>query len=316
MKLVYRWSIATVLCIALAVLCVCGVIIRTSSHAVSAASTPVFTRSNETLPNIASATTRPLPPGGTLRCAVIGGMTFTGFWQALADRYERDAGVRLIVTSTGEKSDISKAFKLSVADVITMHASDAIINLVADGYAVDPQPWMKNDMVIIGPASDPAKIKGSHDAADALRKIIAAKCSFIIPPSLGVQEVLRNLCTAGDITLDPARTTLLLDDPQRQALHKAAAAGAYTIVGRIPFRTQRMPSEGMIVMVDRDPALRRPFMVAAANPARLPGVRADAAKAFAAYLRTPATQHWISNFGRGLVDPDPLFFPVTVDTTH
>ena len=154
------------------------------------------------------------------------------------------------------------------------------------------------------------------DAIDALRKIVAAKSPLMIAPSLGAQEVLRNICTAGAITLDPTHTTMLLDDPQRESLRKAAAAGAYTMVGRIPFRTQRIPSQGMVVMVDRDPMLRRPFMVAVADPKRLPGVRLDAARAFAAYLRAPATQQWIGNYGRGLVDADPLFFPVIVHGSH
>ena len=39
-----------------------------------------------------------------------------------------------------------------------------MVNLVADGLAVDPQPWVKNDLVIVGPADDPAHIRGEKDA--------------------------------------------------------------------------------------------------------------------------------------------------------
>ena len=43
-----------------------------------------------------------------------------------------------------------------------MHASDTIVNLVADGYAVDPQPWLKNDLVIVGPRDDPRISAGAR----------------------------------------------------------------------------------------------------------------------------------------------------------
>ena len=251
-------------------------------------------------------------PTDQLRCAVIGGMTFTGFWQALSDRYQTRTGIALQVLSTGEKNDIAKAFRAGGIDVITMHASDTIINLVADGDALDPQPWMRNDLIIVGPESDPAKIVGMTDAAAALRKIIAAKAPFVIHSSLGAQEVLRNICNFNGITMDPDHTTILLDDPQRQVLHIAAAKGAYTLVGRIPFRIGRLPSVGMKLMVSSDEHLRRPYIIAVANPAKIAGVRFKMAKHFAAFLREPETQAWIAGYGKGQIDNQPLFFPVSI----
>jgi ABC-type tungstate transport system permease subunit len=52
--------------------------------------------------------------------------------------------------------------------------------------------------------------------------------------------------------------------------------------------------------------------VAVTNPAKFPGVNVEEAKKFAAYLRKPETQAWISNYGIGSIDGRPLFFPVTV----
>lgn len=255
---------------------------------------------------------REVDPSKEIRCAVIGGMTFTGFWSALGQRYQQETGVTLRVLSTGEKDEIATAFRAGAIDVITMHASDTIVNLVADGYALDPQPWMRNDLVIVGPVSDPAGIRGMSDAAAALRKIVSAQAPFVIHSSLGAQEVLRNICNNNRITLDAARTTILLDDPQRQVLSIALAKGAYTMVGRIPFRMGRLPSQHMAIMVEGDPSLRRPYVVAVANPARIAGVRFTAAQRFAHFLRDPATQQWISRYGRGVIDDQPLFFPVQV----
>jgi tungstate transport system substrate-binding protein len=262
---------------------------------------------------VAQPTTLPTTrPGNSIRCAVIGGMTFTGFWQALAKRYEQQTGVHVALASSGEKDEIDGAFRRGGIDVITMHASDTIINLVADGYATDPQPWLRNDMVIVGPKGDPAGIRGSTDAVGAVRRIVAAHAELVVSSSLGTQEVLRHLCNAGTVTLDPAHTTLLLNDPQRQVLKVAADHGAYCVVGRVPFRAGRIPSYASEVMVEGDPALRRPFVVAIANPARVPGVHAQAAHRFAAWLRSQDTQSWVATYGRGVVDDQPLFFPVAL----
>src|SRR5215470_9295386 len=116
---------------------------------------------------------RPAPQ--TIRCAVIGGMIETGMWPELAARYERLTGNKVVVAASGPKPQIVDAFRKGGIDLITFHASDAMVNLVADGLARDPQPWLRNDLVIVGPAADPAGIRGERDAAAALRKIVAAR---------------------------------------------------------------------------------------------------------------------------------------------
>jgi tungstate transport system substrate-binding protein len=250
----------------------------------------------------------------TIRCAVIGGMFFTGFWQALAERYEKQAGVHVELVATGPKNDITKVFEQGKADLITMHASDTIVNLVADGYALDPQPWMRNDLIILGPPDDPAGIKGMTDAADALRQIAASKSPFVVHSSLGAQEVLLNILELNEITLDPDHTTVLFDDQQRRVLKVAADKHAYTLVGRVPFRIGRLPNAGLIQMVQGDPRLRRPFMVAVTNPRKFPGSHLAESRRFAAYLRSPETQQWIAGYGRGQLDDQPIFYPVTTWT--
>ncbi len=156
-------------------------------------------------PPAAQVLGRPPTTGPSIRVAVIGGMTFTGFWDELARRYEAQSGVRVELIATGEKNDIAAVFRKGGVDVITMHSSDTIINLVADGLAIEPQPWMRNDLVIVGPPEDPAKIMGMSDAAAALKKIAATKSPFVVQSSLGSQEVLLNIMGPNQIVFDPRK---------------------------------------------------------------------------------------------------------------
>jgi tungstate transport system substrate-binding protein len=167
-------------------------------------------------------------------------------------------------------------------------------------------------MIIVGPEDDPAGIKGMRDAAGALKKIAATKAPFVIHSSLGAQEVIADIMADHDISFDPAQVTVLFDDKQRRVLKIAAEKKAYTFVGRIPFRTGKIPNDGLAVMVRGDKELMRPFVVAVANPKHVPGARVEEARKLAAYLRSPQTQEWIAQYGRGKIDDQPLFYPVEI----
>lgn len=248
----------------------------------------------------------PPPTGQTIKVAVIGGMLETGFWHALAERYQGERGNRIEVVAAGPKPVVVDAFRKGGIDLITVHACDAMINLVADGLARDPQPWLRNDLVIVGPAADPARIRGERDAVAAIARIVAARAPLLVHASLGADGVLHDLQEAGHIALDPGATVLFADDNQHRVLERAAALSAYTMIGRIPWITGKLTASGIALMVQGDPRLRRPYLVEV-SPAAPP-----AARDLAAYLRSPQTQQWIATFGRGMYDDQPLFFPVSV----
>jgi tungstate transport system substrate-binding protein len=248
----------------------------------------------------------PRPAPTTIRVAVVGGMTETGLWAAVAERYERLTGHEIEVAATGPKSQVVTAFRRGGIDLITVHASDAMVNLVADGLARDPQPWVRNDLVIVGPAADPAGVRGERDAVAALRKIIAARAPLLVHASHGADGVLHDLREEGQLALDRDATLLFNDDRQHAILQRAAAAGAYTMVGRIPFVSKKLFAPGIELMVAGDPRLRRPYLVEVATRA------GPAARDLAAFLRGREVQELLATFGKGKYDDQPLFFPVVV----
>ncbi|HEY2839486.1 MAG TPA: substrate-binding domain-containing protein, partial [Pirellulales bacterium] len=241
----------------------------------------------------------------------VGGLNETDFWPQLADRFQRATGHKIEIVATGPKHVIADAFKSGEADLIVMHTSDTIINLVADGYGENPQPWARNDFVIVGPPTDPAKIKGEADAVKALGQIIETKSKLLIHASNGANELLSDLLAAGEFELDPQSTLSLPGDRHRHMLKRAAAEQAYTIVGRIPFLNGKLDTGELQIMVQGDERLRRPFLVITAAKSA-DQRRLAAARQLAAFLREPATQSWLAAFGRGKYDDRPLLFPVVV----
>lgn len=251
-----------------------------------------------------AAAPRPLQ---TVNVAVIGGMLETGFWQEVATRFESKTGHKVKLAASGPKPVVIDAFRKGGIDLITLHASDAIVNLVVDGLAVDPQPWAQNDMVIVGPTSDPAAIKGERDAVEALKKLAAAKVPVLVHASLGADGVLHDLEHAAGTKLPKESVQAFDGENQHQILARAAEIGAYTFVGRIPMLTGKLRHDGIEIMVRGDGRLRRPYLVATAKNAP------DAARELAAFLRTPEMQGFIATYGKGTYDDASLFFPVKVE---
>ena len=57
------------------------------------------------------------------------------------------------------------------ADVLLVHSPAAEKKFIADGFATERNDVMYNDFVIVGPTADPAGVKGSASAAEAMGKI-------------------------------------------------------------------------------------------------------------------------------------------------
>jgi tungstate transport system substrate-binding protein len=236
-------------------------------------------------------------------------MTDTGLWQGIAKRFEEKTGHKVEVVAQGNRRVIAPVFEAGEIDLLTMHASDTVINLVADGFGEDPQPWAKNDLLLVGPPADPAGIKGEKDAIVALQKIVDSKSKLLMHASVGTNEVLSNLIGLGEIELDPQYVILLPTDRHRVMLEKASREKAYTLVGRIPFLNAKIARYDMEIMVQGDKRLRRPYLVIVAAR-KEHDARYEASKQLAAFLRLPETQQWLSEFGKGTYDDYPLFFPV------
>ena len=76
--------------------------------------------------------------------------------------------VKVIAVGTGEALKLGET---KDADVMLVHAKASELKSVADGFAVGRFEVMYNDFIIVGPAADPAKVKGSADTTAAMLAI-------------------------------------------------------------------------------------------------------------------------------------------------
>lgn len=231
----------------------------------------------------------------------------SGLLEALVPLFERQTGysVKTIAVGTGQALALAARGE---ADVVLAHAPALEKKYVADGKMLNRRLVMYNDFVIIGPAEDPAKIKGMPKAADALKAIATSGSRFV---SRGDNS--------GTHTLEKALWKLAGVEPQTgwyiesgqgmgATLGIAADRKAYALTDRgtyLAFQKRvRLP-----ILVEGDAPLLNIYAVMEVNPANGPKVNTAGGKAFADFMLSVDVQKVIKTFG---VDKygQPLFVPI------
>lgn len=112
----------------------------------------------------------PLSKRDRLRLATTTSLYDTGLWGYLEPMFEEEYGIELdilyagtgIALAYGENGDV---------DVITVHSRSRELEFVANGFGVERVPFAYNYFLIVGPADDPAGIKGTTPE-DAFKKLM------------------------------------------------------------------------------------------------------------------------------------------------
>ena len=231
----------------------------------------------------------------------------SGLLDVLIPLFERQTGYTVKAVAVGTGQALALAAR-GEADVVLAHAPALEKKYVAEGKMLDRRLVMYNDFVIIGPADDPAKIKGTKKAADALKSIAASGSRFV---SRGDNS--------GTHVLEKALWKLAGVEPQG-AWYIEAGQGmgatlgiaddrkAYTLTDRGTFlafqKRVRLP-----ILLEGDRPLLNIYSVMLVNPSNGPKVNAAGGAAFADFMVSADVQKVIKTFG---VDKygQPLFVPI------
>ena len=101
----------------------------------------------------------------------------SGLLEYLQPSFKAETGIDLkwVAVGTGKALEIAKNCD---ADVLLVHHKPSEEKFVAEGFGVKRLPVMYNDFVLIGPAADPAGVKGK-DIPTALKTFAEKKIPFV-----------------------------------------------------------------------------------------------------------------------------------------
>jgi len=231
----------------------------------------------------------------------------SGLFQHILPVFEKKTGirVRVVALGTGQALDVGRR---GDADVVLVHARAAEEKFLAEGHGVKRLPIMYNDFVLVGPKTDPARVGGSKDIVEALRRIRAAQAPFVSRgDKSGTHMAELELWKAAGIDIASAKGPWYRDTGQGMgpALNSASSMNAYVLSDRgtwLAFRNRRE----LGIVVEGDRRLFNQYGVMLVNPAKHPSVKKQLGQAFVDWIASPDGQRTIAGYRIG---GEQLFFP-------
>ena len=231
----------------------------------------------------------------------------SGLLDELLPKFEKSTGYFVKTISVGSGQAMKMGEK-GEADVLLVHSPDAEKKFVEQGFGVNRRLVMHNDFIILGPASDPAKIKGVKSSKEALEKIAAANALFLSRgDNSGTHALEKKLWKATGLKYEGNKWYQETGLGMGQTLGVAAEKKGYTISDRGTYLSMKK-NLGLDILVEGDASLLNVYHVIEVNPAKWPKVNAAGAKSFADFVVGKKAQAIIKTYGIKKYGA-PLFFP-------
>ena len=228
----------------------------------------------------------------------------------LVPMFEKQTGYQVKTISVGTGAALALGAR-GEADVVLVHAPESEKQWMAQGNGTERLLVMHNDFLIVGPPDDPARIKGTPLALDAMKKIFDAKAPFVSRgDNSGTQQLELQLWKQAG--LDPKGQSWYVESGtgMGQTLTIADQKRAYTISDRATWLSRKAQLD-LPILVEGDPILFNVYHVMPVNPAKFPNVKLNVAggKAFADFMAAPETQkvigaYGVDKYGQQLFIPD------------
>jgi len=256
----------------------------------------------------------PILPKERLRVATTTSLYDTGLWGYLEPMFEEKyqdyrvegeiphQGVELDVLYAGTGIALEYAKRGDVS-VITVHDKAKEEQLVTEGYLVQRIPFAYNYFLIVGPASDPAGIKGLSPEVAFKKLMETGKGTFISRgDESGTHSKEKAIWKAAGFDYEAVKKAgewyieggkgmgpTLLMAKEKQA-YTLTDMGTYVYVND----TAKL---GLVPIVDEGSILLNVYSVEAVNPQKVKGVSVDMANNLVSFLTSPEIQQLIGDYG-------------------
>jgi tungstate transport system substrate-binding protein len=233
----------------------------------------------------------------------------SGIVDLLENEFEKETGIRVRHVGAGTGAALEIAKKGNV-DLVMVHARSLEEKFIQEGFGTERIDFMYNDFVIVGPASDPAGVKGMKSAKEALKTISGKGTPFItrgdksgthvaemgLWEKAGVKPQGSWYITYERGTEGNAPTLKYTDEKQ-----------AYTFMDRATYLSLKSQIK-LAVLVEKDEALLNFISLIPVNPQKFPKVNYTDTMKFVQWLTSPEKgQKIIVDFGKDKYG-SPLFF--------
>lgn len=234
----------------------------------------------------------------------------SGIVDLLENEYEKETGVRVRHVGSGTGAALDIAQKGNV-DLVLVHAKSLEEKFVSEGYGTERIDLMYNDFVIVGPASDPAGIRGMKLATEALKRIAERKITFISRgDKSGTHVAEMQLWEKAGIK--PSGPWYVIYEKGAEGnvptLRYTDGKNAYTVIDRVTYLALKGQMK-LAILVEKDEALLNYMTLIPVNPKKFPKANYEDVMIFVQWLTSSEKgQRIIKDFGKDNYGSS-LFFP-------
>ena len=257
----------------------------------------IATEAPTQVPTAVPATEKPALTNPTLILATTTSTQDSGLLDVLIPLFEAETGytVQTVAVGSGQAMEMGQQGN---ADVLLVHSPAAEKQFMTDGWGKDRALIMHNDFIIVGPAEDPAQIKGLS-AGDAFKAIATAGTTFVARADKSGTST-KELGIWKKVELDPATTKpawyIETGQGMGPSLTITSEKAGYTLTDRATFLANKANLQ-LDILVEGDNSLLNVYHVITVNPDKWPKVNYDGAMAFLKFMTEASTQEEVGKFG-------------------
>jgi len=230
----------------------------------------------------------------------------SGLLDVLVPRFERQTGYRVKAIAVGSGQAMARGER-GEADVLLVHAPDSEKRFMEAGHGINRQLVMHNDFVLVGPPSDPARIRDAKTAEEALERIANARATFVSRgDNSGTHQLERRLWSQAGVETKGQTWYQESGQGMGQTLNIASEKEAYTITDRATHLATKKNLR-LDILLEGDKSLLNVYHVMQVNPKKSDKINAEGAEAFVRFMVEKETQEIIGRFGVERYG-QPLFF--------
>jgi tungstate transport system substrate-binding protein len=238
----------------------------------------------------------PTPEDPQLTLATTTSTQDSGLLDVILPDFEAKTGYQVEVIAVGSGAAMSMG-ESGDADVLLVHSRAAEDEFIAAGHGVDRHDVMYNDFLIIGPAADPAGIKGGNDAVAAITQISESEAIFLSRgDESGTHKKELSIWRAAGI--EPSGDWYnSVGKGMGDTYRMADEMQGYTLIDRATYLANK-GNYSLEPMVEGDELLFNPYGVIAVSPEKYPNINYEGATAFIQWIISDETQALIAEFGK------------------